>query len=146
MDGGPPAQSPVARLAKGLAPIGVVLGLLYALSRDARAGLASEEIAVALCALILWVGWRWMQASPATRWLGRLLAIDAGLALVLFPLGLAPSFGTLLLVLALLAILAWLYDLFVGQPHKGRFSRARAERRALHASLPDEDDHSPMQP
>ncbi|MGC2636091.1 MAG: hypothetical protein WA294_02860 [Acidobacteriaceae bacterium] len=117
------------RFAKGSVPIVIVLGLLYAQSRQTRENLLESILVLLVCAITLGVGRRWMQGASFTRWAGRILALYLALGLVLLGFAVTLTFGEILFVLALLAVPVWLWDLFVRQPHKGRFARARAERR-----------------
>ncbi len=134
MDGSArPERRWVVRFAKGATPVAIVLGLLYVLSRNRSADGAGDWLAelviTALCCFTLWAGWRWLQGTFITKWAGRLLAAYLGLGLVLFTLGIVLAFSMTLFLPFLLALPFILYDLFVWQPHKGRFARARAERR-----------------
>jgi hypothetical protein len=134
MDGSArPERRWVVRFAKGATPVAIVLGLLYVLSRNRSADGAGDWLAelviTALCCFTLWAGWRWLQGTFVTKWAGRLLATYLGLGLVLFTLGIVLAFSMTLFLPFLLALPFILYDLFVWQPHKGRFARARAERR-----------------
>jgi hypothetical protein len=54
-----------------------------------------------------------------------------GLALSLFVFGIVIRLSPLLLVLLLVALPLLIYDLLFRSPFKGRFARARAERRHL---------------
>lgn len=125
-----PAQF-ATRFVKGSAPVVVVLGLLYALSREPRGEILGGVLAEALGAITLWLGWRWMHGTFVTKWAGRLLAAYLALSLVLFGFDIVPTLGQIVLLLFLMAIPVWLWDLFVWQPHKGRFARARAARRGV---------------
>jgi hypothetical protein len=127
-DGSLPARI-TSRFAKGAAPIAIVLGLLYAQSRQTRENLLESILVLLFCAITLGLGWRWMRGASLTRWAGRLLAVYLALGLVFLGVGVTLTFGEILFVLALLSAPVWLWDLFVRQPHKGRFARARAERR-----------------
>lgn len=124
-----PEQRGWMRFAKGAVAPAIVVGLLYLLSLDRNAGYADTLLAVALCGIALGVGWPWVRGTFVTKWAGRLLALYVGLVLVLFSLGISLAFSSVLFLPFLLALPVILYDLFVQQPHKGRFARARAERR-----------------
>lgn len=124
-----PEQRWLMRFAQGAVWPAIVVGLLYLLSQDRNADYPDTLIVVALCGIALGLGWRWMRGTFVTKWAGRLLAGYVGLVLVLFTLGIALAFSSVLFLPFLLALPFILYDLFVGQPHKGRFARARAERR-----------------
>ncbi|MGB6130254.1 MAG: hypothetical protein WBG54_00600 [Acidobacteriaceae bacterium] len=117
------------RFVKGSMPVLLVLGLLYALSRKPRQDIPEVVLAEALCAVALWLGWRWMQGTFVTRWAGRLFAAYLALGLVLLPFAVVLTMGQITLMILLMAVPVMLWDLFVRQPHKGRFARARAERR-----------------
>ena len=90
-----------------------------------------------LSGVALGLGWRWMAGTAITRWVGAYLAICTVFFAVLAAFGFAVEFVWVGLPVVLLAFVAALYDLFVWQPHKGRFARARAERRGL----PEQDTH-----
>lgn len=107
------------------------MGLLYALSREPSGDILEGVLAEALCAVALWLGWRWMHGTFVTKWAGRLLAAYLALGLVLFAFAIVLTIGQVVLLIFLMAIPALLWDLFVWQPHKGRFTRARAARRGL---------------
>jgi membrane protein implicated in regulation of membrane protease activity len=85
--------------------------------------------AVILSAVALWLGRRWMAGMLITRCAGIALAVAVALvpALAAFFANLTLSLILMPAYLLLLPLLLW--DLFVRQPHKGRFARARAERR-----------------
>ena len=51
------------RLIRGTLPVAVVLGLLYALSRKPRANPLEPIVVEILCAIALWLGWRWMRGT-----------------------------------------------------------------------------------
>jgi uncharacterized membrane protein YeaQ/YmgE (transglycosylase-associated protein family) len=138
MTNGKPRAGFGMRLVKGSIPAAVVLGLLYALSREQGGNILEPILVEVFGAIVLWLGWRWMRGAFATRWAGRMLAayLVLGLALITFSVTLA--FSQILLLIFLMAIPAFVWDLFVGQPWKGRFSRARAERRLV-AEVPADD-------
>jgi len=119
------------RFVKGIVPVLVVLGLLYALSQEPHQDILDGILAEALCALALWLGWRWMQGTFVTKWAGKFLAAYLALGLVLFAFAVVLTIEEIVLVIFLMTIPALLWDLFVWQPHKGRFARARAARRGL---------------
>lgn len=121
--------SRLARLARGSLPVAVVLVLLYVWSRSWSQNVFASIGVEFACMAALAVGWRWTQANFLTRWLGRLLAAYLALGLVFLALAITLTFGEILFLLALLVAPVWIWDLFVRQPHKGRFARARAERR-----------------
>ncbi len=131
MDGAPRRTSRTTRIVKGTVPVLAVLGLLDALSREPRQNLLDGILVEALCALVLWLAWRWMQGTFVTKWAGRFLAAYLALGLVLFAFAVTLTIGEIVLAIVLMAIPALLWDLFVWQPHKGRFARARAARRGL---------------
>ena len=129
MSGEMPAASPWPRWVRGVLPVAFVLALLYAWSREWAQSVLASIGAEFACIAVLAVGWRWTQGTFLTRWMGRLLAAYLALELVFLALGITLTFGEILFLLALLALPVWVWDLFIGQPHKGRFARARAERR-----------------
>jgi hypothetical protein len=126
-----PHQRWYVRLLKPAIPIAVVLLLMFALGSDPDAGPFTTVVVFALCAAILWLGWSWVRRSVVTKWIGLLLTVLLTLVLGLVVLGLTLQLGLLLLLLLLLTIPFLVYDLFFRQPHKGRFSRARAERKNI---------------
>jgi hypothetical protein len=86
-----------------------------------------------------------MQGAWFTKWAGRLLAAYLGLALALIPFGILFTLGQTLMSLLIMAVPVLLWDLFVRQPHRGRFARARAERRAARALPPDDEPDETQQ-
>jgi hypothetical protein len=131
MTNGKPRAGFGMRLVKGSIPAAVVLGLLYALSREPGGNLLEPVLVEVFCAIVLGLGWRWMQGTFATKWAGRMLAAYLVLGLVLITFAISVAFSQMLVLILLMAIPAFVWDLFVWQPHKGRFARARAERRGL---------------
>jgi membrane protein YdbS with pleckstrin-like domain len=88
-------------------------------------------IALALAAAALGLGCKWLAETRVTRWAGIYLAIFTAFAAVLGAFGFGLGFSWVILPLAALAALGAIGDLFIAQPHKGRFSRARAERKGV---------------
>ena len=131
------------RLEKGLLPIAIVLGLLYAQSRQIGENFLDSILVELFCAVALGLSWRWMRGTFLTRWFGRLLAVYLALGLLFLGVGVTLTFGEILFVLALLILPVWLWDLFVRQPQKGRFTRARAERRGYEDVDPAFADEAP---
>lgn len=111
---------------KGILPILLSLGLLYAAGEPRP---ATAWIALVLSGAVLWLGRRWMAALTLTRIAGVYLAFATAFLAVLRVFGFTSNFWWVALPVAFLAVVGTLYDLFVWQPHKGRFARARAERR-----------------
>ncbi|HTV15983.1 MAG TPA: hypothetical protein VME68_14780 [Acidobacteriaceae bacterium] len=109
----------------GLLPIVLALALLDAGLR-VRAMFWPDLV---LSALVLWFGRRWMAGTLLTRSAG----ISLGIVMVLLPVLLSDSaitgVGPIAALAGCLSIPVMLWDLFIRQPYKGRFSRARAERR-----------------
>ena len=124
------------RLAKGAVPISLAMGFLYFAGRAGHGGVVRWG-GLLLSGIALGLGWRWMAGTAITRWVGAYLAICTVFFAVLAAFGFAVEFVWVGLPVVLLAFVAALYDLFVWQPHKGRFARARAERRGL----PEQDSH-----
>lgn len=119
----PPAFT--RRLLKGLLPIAPVLAIGWASGIAKPHNPLIDFAALILCALCLALGWRWIKATLLTKWIGLCLAAWAILNLALLGFGTSVSPLPFLFLLVPLA----LYDLFIRQPWKGRFARARAERR-----------------
>lgn len=111
---------------KAILPILLSLGLLYAAGEPRP---VTAWIALALSGAVLWLGRRWIAALSLARIAGAWLAFATVLLAVLRGFGFTSNFWWVSLPVAFLAIVGTLYDLFVWQPHKGRFARARAERR-----------------
>ncbi len=86
-------------------------------------------------------GWTWVRRNVAAK-MGRRSArgLCGATILGLFALAIALGLGLVLLPLFLLAVPFLVYDLFFRQPRKGRFARARAERRNLPLSTKTGDD------
>lgn len=113
------------RLVKGLVPIAVMLAIVYAPGARTRSTL--EHFAVLIfCAICFGLGWRWLKTTLLTKWIGFCLA-----AWVIVSLALLPFVSVTLLPFFFLLPPFAAYDLFVAQPWKGRFARARAERRGF---------------
>jgi hypothetical protein len=121
----------MARFVKPAVPIVIVLLLLYAFNQAAKPTLFEAVVASVICGAILWFGWSWIRRNVVAKWIGILLTAYLALILGLFALGVVLAIGPLLGWLLLLALPFLVYDLFFRQPHKGRFARARAERRTL---------------
>ena len=119
------------RLAKGTLPIAIVIGLRLALAFDPSPNIARAAVVYLFSAFTLWLGWKWMAATALTKWIGMFFAGILAIWLVLLAFGITLALLQLLLAPFLLALAFVLYDLFIRQPHKGRFARARAERRGL---------------
>lgn len=96
--------------------------------------------AYAACAAGLWLGRRWIASTVLTRAVGIAFAILLGLLPALVLTMTALVFGPLIGFLFCLTIPVLLWDFFVVQPRKGRFERAREERRGVRDLLPEEDD------
>jgi membrane protein implicated in regulation of membrane protease activity len=113
------------RFVQGSAPVGIVVGLLFL---GVTVQLAFWP-AVIVGIVVLWLGRRWLAGTMVTRCAGIALAVAVGPvpALAAFFANLTLSLILMPAFLLLLPLLLW--DLFVRQPHKGRFARARAERR-----------------
>jgi hypothetical protein len=119
-----------ARLGYGFLPIAIATGLLYVACLPGYTALVRWS-GLALAAASLWLGRKWIAGTRITRWAGAYLAIFTAFAAVLGAFGFGVAFSWVILPLAALVALGALGDLFVGQPHKGRFARARAERRGV---------------
>lgn len=111
---------------KALLPLLVSLGLLYPASGP---GHFVPWMALAGSAAVLALGWRWLAVSVPSRIAGAYLGFATAFLAVLRAFGFGADFWWVALPAVFLAVVALLYDLFVWQPHKGRFARARAERR-----------------
>lgn len=119
-----------ARLGYRILPIAFAAGLLYIATLPGYAAFVRWS-GLALAAVALGLGRKWIGETRMTRWAGIYLAVFVVFAAVLSSFGFAIAFGWVILPLMALTAAAILGDLFVGQPYKGRFSRARAERRGL---------------
>ncbi len=111
-------------------PILAAMAMLYVASL-ADYGRVLHAGAAALSGVVLWLGRRWMGTRTVTRWIRNFLGICAVFFAVLGAFGFGLSFVWAWLPVLLLLAAGMIYDLFVEQPHKGRFARARAERRGL---------------
>jgi hypothetical protein len=104
-----------------------MLGIVYATRVRMHESTLLAVVTLIVCAISLWAGRGWMKATLITKWTGICLAAYVVVSLAFLPftssLTLLPFFFLLLPLAA--------YDLFVQQPWKGRFARARAERRGL---------------
>lgn len=113
------------RLGYGILPVALTLALL---DTGLRWRVAFWP-ALTLSLLVLWLGRRWMAATLLTRSLGISLAIVVLALPVLVTAWILTGVGPVAALVICLALPVMLWDLFVGQPHKGRFARARAERK-----------------
>ena len=102
------------------------MALLYL---AAGSGRVVPWMALAGSGAVLGLGRRWLAISVPARIAGVYLGFATAFMAVLRAFGFSADFWWVALPAALLAVVALLYDLFVWQPHKGRFARARAERR-----------------
>ena len=109
-----------------LIPVMVSLGLLYIAAGPGR---LVGWIALAGSAAVLALGRRLLAATVPARIAGVYFGFATGFMVVLRAFGFSADFWWIAIPAVFLAIVALLYDLFVWQPHKGRFARARAERR-----------------
>lgn len=116
---------------KAVLPLLISLALLY-VAADPRPALARPALswtALALSAAVLLLARR----SIAPPLMARIAGIYLGFATVFFAVlrafGFTLDFWWMALPAIFLAIVGLLYDLFVWQSWKGRFARARAERR-----------------
>jgi hypothetical protein len=119
-----------ARLGYGLLPVAIATALLYLATLPGPAALVRWS-ALTLAAVALVLGRHWIGGTRITRWAGIYLAIFTVFAAALGAFGFDIGFSWVILPLGALAALGALGDLFIAQPYKGRFSRARAERRGL---------------
>lgn len=115
------------RLAYGVLPIVLALALLDA---GLRVRAAFWPVFV-LSAAVLWLGQRWMAGTLVTRSLGISLAATLVLLPALLTTWVVTSVAPIAELVSFLMLPVLLWDLFVRQPRRGRFSRARAERRGL---------------
>lgn len=122
-----PTPGFLLRLARGLVPIALALGIVYATAAQTRRNPLLAVAILILCGICLWLGRPWMKAILITKWIGLCLAAYVMVNLALVALSVAATPMPFLFLLVPLAA----YDLFVAQPWKGRFARARAERRGI---------------
>lgn len=107
-------------------PVLASLGLIYLAVGPGR---LVPWIALAGSAAVLGFGRRWLAATVPARIAGVYLGFATAFLAVLRAFGFGADFWWVALPAVFLAVVAVLYDLFVWQPHKGRFARARSERR-----------------
>jgi len=117
------------RFAKGMVPVAIALGMLYVAGFGAGRGNAATWAALLTAAVALLSARRWIARTAMTKWAGVYLAMCTAFFIVLRAFGFAVEFRWIATPGVLLLLVGFLYDLFVWQPHKGRFARARAERR-----------------
>lgn len=120
------AEVPRRRPGVALIPVLLSLGLLYLAAGPGR---FAPWLALAGSAAVLALGRRWLGATVPARIAGVYLGFATAFMAVLRAFGFSADFWWIAIPAVFLAIVALLYDLFVWQPHKGRFARARAERR-----------------
>jgi len=116
---------------KAVLPLLISLALLY-VAAEPRPALAQPALAwtaLALSAAVLLLARRWIAALLLTRIAGIYLAFATVFFALLRAFGFSLDFWWMALPAIFLAIVGLLYDLFVWQSWKGRFARARAERR-----------------
>jgi hypothetical protein len=118
------------RLGYGILPVAIATALLYVAELPGYTALVRWS-ALALAAAALGLGRHWIAGTRITRWAGIYLAIFTVFAAALGAFGFNVGFSWAILPLVALAALGALGDLFIAQPYKGRFARARAERRGL---------------
>lgn len=119
------ASDYLPRLGFGVLPIVLALALL-------DAGLRVRSLFwpdLVLTLAVLWFGRSWMARTFLTRSFGAGLAIVSILLPALLTVWDMTNVTPVVGLASCLLIPMWLWDLFVRQPHKGRFARARAERR-----------------
>jgi hypothetical protein len=118
------------RLGYGILPVAFAAGLLCVACLPGYTA-PIRWGALALTAVALWLGRKWIAETRITRWAGFYLAIFIVFAMALGAFGFEIGFSWVILPLIVLFAVGALGDLFIAQPYKGRFSRARAERRGL---------------
>ena len=116
-----------AGVVKGLVPLVIVGFLMFLTAKDSDP--ITGIIMLALSGAVLWFGWTSVRKSKGTRWFGILLAVYIAMLLGIFAMALIIRVGLLLFPVFLIAVPLMVYDLLFRAPHKGRFERARAERR-----------------
>lgn len=123
----PVGHQPSARRPwRALLPALLSLCLLYP---AAGSGRLIPWLALAGSAAVLLLGLRWLRTTGPGRIAGAYLGFATAFMAVLRAFGFSADFWWVALPAVFIAVLGVLYDLFVWQPHKGRFARARAERR-----------------
>jgi preprotein translocase subunit SecG len=119
---------------KAVLPLAIVCFFFWMLSQQRGPDpLTSIGVSVA-SAVVLWFGWRSVRRNVLTRWVAIVLAAYLALVLGLFAIGMAIRVALFLFVALLIAVPVIAYDLLFRAPFKGRFQRARAERRHLRQS------------
>jgi hypothetical protein len=127
------------RLVRGAGPLALVVGMLAVGFRVKPASLP----AILLSLGVLWRGWRWVGGTLLTRSLGIGLGVMVGLLPALIAFGLVFDLRGALMPACLLALPVLLWDLFVRQPQKGRFARAREARRPMVEFAAEDEDEKP---
>lgn len=115
------------RFVKGLVPLVIVGFLFFLTAKDSDP--ITGVIMLALSGVVLWFGWTSVRQSRGTRWFGILLAAYIASWFGIFAMALVIRVGLLLFPVLLIAVPLMVYDLLFRAPYKGRFERARAERR-----------------
>jgi hypothetical protein len=117
----------------GVVPLVIVCVLLWGLSVEASPNPIITLVVLAACGIVLWFGWSSIRRNIGTKLFGGLLALCLGIILGLFVLeiavGIALRLSVVLFPLFIVALPLVVYDLLFRSPFKGRFERARAERR-----------------
>jgi hypothetical protein len=125
------SYGPIKRFVRGAIPLVVVCLLIFGLGPKSPQNHVMVLVLFVMSAAVLWFGWNSIRRCVGTRWLGVLLAAYLGFVLGIYALGLVLRVGLVLLPLFLLALPLLIYDLLFRSSYKGRFERARAERRHL---------------
>mgnify|MGYP001111305014 CR=1 FL=1 len=125
-----PEPGAFLRFFKGMVPLVIIASLLFLTAKDPDP--VTGVVMLVLSGLVLWFGWDSVRRSRGTRWFGVLLALYIGSLMGIFAIALIIRVGLLFFPLLLLALPLLIYDLLFRAPFKGRFERARAERRHLH--------------
>jgi hypothetical protein len=112
---------------KGLVPLVIVGLLMFLTAKDSDP--VTGIIMLALSGVVLWFGWTSVRRSRGTRWFGILFDVYIASLLGIFAMALVIRVGLLLFPILLIAVPLMVYDLLFRAPYKGRFERARAERR-----------------
>jgi len=116
------------RFGEGALPIVICILLLLLYASSPSPNSPPTFIAVcAICAIVLWFGWKSVRGNVITKWLGVVLGLYFGLILGLSVLGIAIGLLLVLVPLSFVLFPLLVYDLFFSPPREERPDRAPAK-------------------
>jgi len=111
----------VLRFVWGALPIVVCILLLRLYADGTTTSSPPMFIAVcAVCAIVLWFGWKSVRCNIITKWIGAVLALYFGLVLVLSVFGIAMGLSLILLPFFMVLLPLLMYDLLFRAPSESQ--------------------------